>query len=77
MSSYRLTSSARQDVLDIYDYIAADNPDAADRFVDELYHAFDHLVTFPRTGHPRGPRGNTSSAVLASRRLPDYLPRPP
>jgi len=60
MSSYHLTPSARQDVLDIYDYIAADNPDAADRFVEELYQAFDHLATFPRTGHPRadlaGPR---------------------
>jgi plasmid stabilization system protein ParE len=60
MISYHLTPSARQDVLEIYDYIAADNPDAADRFVDELYQAFDHLATFPRSGHPRvdlaGPR---------------------
>ncbi len=53
MTSFHLTPSASQDVLDIYDYIAADNRDAADRFVDELYRAFDHLATFPHTGHAR------------------------
>ncbi len=53
MISFHLSPSARQDVLDIYDYIAADNLDAADRFVDEHYQAFDHLATFPHTGHSR------------------------
>jgi plasmid stabilization system protein ParE len=64
MSFYHLSRSARQDVLDIYDYIAADNPDAADRFVDELYHAFDHLAMFPRTGHPRADLAGTRSVLF-------------
>jgi plasmid stabilization system protein ParE len=53
MFSARLTSSAAHDVLAIHDFIAADDPHAAGRFVDELFQAFDRLARFPRTGHAR------------------------
>jgi plasmid stabilization system protein ParE len=36
MKRFILTPSARQDVNDIWDYIAADNIDAADRVLDAL-----------------------------------------
>lgn len=51
MSSYHLTPSARQDVLGIYDHIAADNPDAADRLVDELYHAHHEPLEILAVAH--------------------------
>jgi plasmid stabilization system protein ParE len=38
---------------EIWEYIAADNLDAADRMVEEVYAAIQSLVPFPYIGHPR------------------------
>jgi plasmid stabilization system protein ParE len=40
---YRLTRRARQDVLNIWQYIAQDNEPAADRFIDLLTRYFQML----------------------------------
>jgi plasmid stabilization system protein ParE len=40
MSRYRLTEQARQDLDEIWPYIAKDNPNAADYFLDILYEKF-------------------------------------
>ena len=40
MSRYRLTEQARQDLDEIWLYIAEDNPTAADHFLDTLYEKF-------------------------------------
>jgi plasmid stabilization system protein ParE len=53
MRDYILGIEASQDVLDIWDYIANDNIDAADRLVESLFEAFDELAGMPRMGHRR------------------------
>ena len=53
MRKYILGIEASQDVLDIWDYIANDNIDAADRLVESLFEAFDNLARMPRMGHRR------------------------
>lgn len=53
MSRYRLSPEARQDILDITDYIAADNVDAAFRLRDRLFAVFDRLARRPALGHVR------------------------
>jgi toxin ParE1/3/4 len=45
--------SARNDLLEIGDYIAADNPSAAKRLVAELKERADRLKAAPRSGRPR------------------------
>jgi len=44
---------AEQDLLDIWTYIAQDNPEAADRFVDLLVQKCDNLCDFPEIGTRR------------------------
>src|SRR6516162_168790 len=34
------------------DYIAGDNPDAADRFIETIFTAVDRLAKFPASGRP-------------------------
>lgn len=53
MSTFRLSSSARRDVLDIWRYIALDNEAAADLFIDRLIRNFRLLGDFPRAGRRR------------------------
>jgi len=44
---------AAQDIAEIWEYIAADNPLAARRFREELYSAIRGLVLFSGLGHRR------------------------
>jgi toxin ParE1/3/4 len=53
MSGYTFGPHAGDDLLALWEYIAADNPEAADRLIDTLYTDFDRLAAFPRLGHPR------------------------
>jgi plasmid stabilization system protein ParE len=53
MSGYTFGSHAGDDLLDLWEYIAAENREAADRLIDTLYQHFDRLAAFPRLGHPR------------------------
>jgi plasmid stabilization system protein ParE len=53
MSRYRLLPEATDDLEEIRQYIAADNPDAADRVVDEILDAIAALVPMPNIGHYR------------------------
>ena len=53
MSGYTLGSHAGDDLLALWEYIATDNREAADRLIDTLYQHFDRLAAFPRLGHPR------------------------
>jgi len=47
---YRLTEQAREDVLDIWQYIAADNLDAADRMVGQFTATYERLARSPNVG---------------------------
>jgi antitoxin ParD1/3/4/toxin ParE1/3/4 len=53
MKRFILTPRARQDVNDIWDYIANDNIEAADRVLDALDNAMLKLAKNPGIGHRR------------------------
>ena len=53
MTSYILAPEALQDLQELWDYIAAENLDAADRVMDTLFAAFERLATMPGLGHRR------------------------
>ena len=53
MSRFVLTPAADQDLNDIWEYIAADNLEAADRVLSALETAFQRLADGPARGHYR------------------------
>ena len=53
MKRYVLTPSAKRDVNDIWDYIANDSMEAADRVLDALEAAMINLAKNPGIGHWR------------------------
>ena len=53
LSPSLFTPQARQDALDIVAYIAADNPDAAERFLPALAETCTQLVALPGMGSAR------------------------
>jgi plasmid stabilization system protein ParE len=59
-SGYALHPEAFADLDDIRDYIAQENPDAADQVMSEIFDTIRRLVPFPHRGHRR----------------PDLSPRP-
>jgi toxin ParE1/3/4 len=53
MSGFVLHPEALADLDEIWEFIAADNPPAADRVLEEIYEAIRALVPFPQLGHSR------------------------
>ena len=53
MSNYILGPDADLDLDDIWEYIARDNIDAADRWIGKLFDAFEALGQTPGMGHKR------------------------
>src|SRR5712691_5490439 len=53
MSRFVLYPEAYRDIDDIWEYIATDNLDAADRVLEEIYETIGSLVAFPHQGHSR------------------------
>ena len=53
MSNYVLSSDADFDLDEIWEYIAADDIDAADGWIGKLFDAFDALARMPGMGHTR------------------------
>jgi len=53
MSEFVLHPQAYADLDEIWEYIAADSLDAADRVREEIYEAIQSLVPFPYIGHSR------------------------
>ncbi|HEX4757918.1 MAG TPA: type II toxin-antitoxin system RelE/ParE family toxin [Terracidiphilus sp.] len=53
MKKYVLGAGAVQDLDDIWEYIAEDNIDAADRWIRKLFEAFEVLARTPGMGHKR------------------------
>lgn len=53
MSAYSLHPDAFADLNDIWEFIAQDTVDAADRVLDEIQKAIDMLVRAPLAGHLR------------------------
>lgn len=53
MTGYDFHPEAVVDLDEIWDFIAGDNPTAADRLVTEILAAVNNLVSFPAQGHKR------------------------
>jgi toxin ParE1/3/4 len=53
VSSYILSVDANFDLDDIWEYIAADNIDAADHWIEKLFETFEALGQNPCMGHRR------------------------
>ena len=53
MSGFVLHPSAILDLEEIWEFIAEDSPDAADRVIEEIYEAIRGLASFPDSGHTR------------------------
>ena len=53
MSEYVLGSHARLDLEEIWDYIADDSINAADRWIDKLFEGFETIARMPGIGHRR------------------------
>ncbi len=50
---FYLHPGAAQDITEIWQFIATDNPAAASQFREEILEAIRKLVDFPRQGHKR------------------------
>ena len=53
MSGYVLSADADVDLDQIWEYIAAENIEAADRWIGKLFDAFEALEQTPGMGHKR------------------------
>jgi plasmid stabilization system protein ParE len=53
MQEYILSPTALDHLQGIWDFIASENSEAADRIVDELFAAFEYLAKWPGSGHTR------------------------
>lgn len=53
MNECALSVGAELDLDEIWEYIAQDNIDAADRWIGKLFEAFESLAEAPRMGHTR------------------------
>ena len=53
MKQYRVSDAARADLDEIWLYIAQDDPDAADGFIQTLVSRFPRLASMPSLGRSR------------------------
>jgi plasmid stabilization system protein ParE len=53
MSGFLLHPDALTDLTEVWEYIAADSPNAADRVIGEVQEAIRALVPLPQMGHTR------------------------
>src|SRR4051794_5115283 len=70
MSGFAFHPDALDDLTDVWDFIAADSADAADRIIGEIFDVIRALVPFPRQGHRRS---DLTSRPLRFVRVRDYL----
>lgn len=67
---FDLHPQAAQDIVEIWEFIAQDNPLAARRVREEILDAIRELVHFPHQGHRRA---DLTSRPLRFERVRDYL----
>jgi toxin ParE1/3/4 len=58
MSRFRLSRSDDRELEAIWEYIAVDNPDAADRLIERFHDTFQWLANYPRADHKRKDMGD-------------------
>lgn len=70
MSGFRLHPGAYDDIDEVWEYIADDSINAADRVRDKIFSAIEALVPFPNKGHRRT---DLTSRPLRFWRVYNYL----
>ncbi len=70
MTGYEFHPEARRDLDEIWEYIRADNLDAADRVIVAILSAIRRVVPFPHSGHHRPDLTNRPLRFI---RVWDYL----
>ncbi len=70
MTAFVLHPEAYADLDEIWEYIADDNLDAADRVLEEIFQTIRSLVAFPHQGHKRP---DLTSRPLLFHVLRDYV----
>lgn len=70
MTGYDFHPEAEIDLVELWAYIAEDNPAAADKVTGEIIGALEPLVRFPRQGHTRS---DLTGRPLRFWRVRDYL----
>jgi plasmid stabilization system protein ParE len=70
MTGYDFHPAAELDLYEIWDFIAEDNPRAADKVTADIVAALDKLVRFPYQGHTRT---DLTSRPLRFWRVRDFL----
>ncbi len=70
MTGYALHAEAFADLDGIREYIAEDNPDAADRVITEIFEGIRALVPFPEQGYRRP---NLTSRPLRFKLVREYV----
>lgn len=63
MAGFEISGPARRDLQEIYDWIAGDDPAAADRVMLDLREALARLAEVPGLGHSRDDLGDESLRV--------------
>src|ERR1035437_6498161 len=76
MKRFILTPRAKQDVNDIWEYIANDNIEAADRVLNALDNAMIKLAKNPGIGHWRDDRSLTDRGAASQASAPALMPAP-
>ena len=74
MKRFQVLPAAEDDLFEIWSFIAADNPDVADRIESEIRNTFQKLADHPGLGHSRRDLINDNSlffTVLVA--LPNHL----
>ena len=74
MSGYSFTPLARQDLLEIYDYIAVDNLEAAGKLLDRFTQIFKRLAAMPFSGRRRSELGENIHCVPEGNYIIFYRP---
>lgn len=78
MAEIRWTEEAHRWLRDIHDYIAADNPDAAQKVVAGIYEKAQLLHRFPEIGHKyRSEQDGNIRILLYGHYRIAYLLKPP
>ncbi len=70
MTRFVLHPEAYADLNEIWEYVAADNLDAADRLLDEIYESITSVLRFPHQGHTRS---DLTSQPLRFQVVRDYV----
>ena len=70
MTTYAFHPDALRDLDEIWEYIAADNSDAADRILDNILRKCESLAILPHQGHRRS---ELTSAPLRFVVVRDYV----